>query len=147
MIWAWWQFSVISIKQGWRPVMPLSTLWQCSSWEPSMVVVRRYSNTPYIPRGTSHSLHLDMGNLSGGVASTQFSLDRLHLYPASIQQNRGATAHWGERRGFKDILPSPQSSYGIVWRRITIFLVPFLCQSPWQPLHCFWKCASRPREE
>ena len=44
-----------------------------------MVVVRRYSNTPYIPRGMSHVLYLDMGTFSGGIASAQFPLDRLHL--------------------------------------------------------------------
>ena len=33
----------------------------------------------YIPRGMSHSLFLDMGVLSGHVASDQFPLDRLHL--------------------------------------------------------------------
>ena len=30
----------------------LSTLHQCNSPEPSMVVVRRYTNAPYIPQGT-----------------------------------------------------------------------------------------------
>ena len=45
----------------------------------AVVVVRRYSNTPCIPRGSSHSLYLDVDTLSGGAASTQFPLDRLHL--------------------------------------------------------------------
>ena len=38
---------------------------------------RRYSNTPNIPTGMSHSLYLYMDTLSGG--SAQFPLDRLHL--------------------------------------------------------------------
>ena len=50
----------------------LSTLHQCNLPEPSMVVVRRYSNTPYIPRGMSCSLYLDVDTLSGGAASAQF---------------------------------------------------------------------------
>ena len=45
-----------------------------------MVVVRRYSNTPYTLRGTSYALYLDVDTFSRGVASTQFPLDRLHLY-------------------------------------------------------------------
>ena len=52
---------------------------QHNSCEPSVVVRRRYSNTPYIPRETSHSLHLDMSALSGGATSAQFPLDRLQL--------------------------------------------------------------------
>ena len=45
-----------------------------------MVVVRRYSNTPYIPKGMSHSLYLDVDTLTGGTTSTQFPLDRLCLH-------------------------------------------------------------------
>ena len=46
---------------------------------PSVMLVRRYSNTPYIPRGTCCSLYLDVSTFSGGAASAQFPLDRLHL--------------------------------------------------------------------
>ena len=56
-----------------------SILCQCDSSEPTVVVIRIYSNTPYIPRGMSHVLYLDMGTFSGGIASTQLPLDRLHL--------------------------------------------------------------------
>ena len=45
----------------------LSTLDQCNLSELTMVVMSIYSNNPYIPRGTSHSLYLDMGSLSGGT--------------------------------------------------------------------------------
>ena len=41
----------------------LSVLHQCNSSELNMVVMRRYSNTPYIPRGMSHLLNLDVGTL------------------------------------------------------------------------------------
>ena len=57
----------------------LSTLHQCDSSEPSVVVVRRYSNTTYMPQGMSHSLYLDVGTLSGCTSSAQFPLDRLCL--------------------------------------------------------------------
>ena len=57
----------------------LSALCQHNSCELSVVMVRRYSNTPYIPRGMSHSLYLDMSALSGGIAFTQFPLHRLGL--------------------------------------------------------------------
>ena len=57
----------------------LSTLHQCDPSEPSMVVVRRYSNTPYIPTGLSHSFYPDVGTFSGDATSTQFPLDMLHL--------------------------------------------------------------------
>ena len=58
----------------------LSTLHQNNLSELSVVVVRIYSNTSYIPRGTSHSLYLDVDTLSGGTGSAQFPLDRLHLH-------------------------------------------------------------------
>ena len=43
----------------------LSTLHQCNLSEPSVVVVKRYSNTPYIPRGMTHSLYLDVELFQG----------------------------------------------------------------------------------
>ena len=57
----------------------LSSLHQCDSLQPSVVVVRRYTNTPYIPQGTSHFLYLDLSTLSGGASSTQFPLHQLYL--------------------------------------------------------------------
>ena len=58
----------------------LSALHQSDSLEMKVAVVRRYSNTPYIPRGMSHSLFLDVGTLQGGISSTLFPLHRLHLH-------------------------------------------------------------------
>ena len=55
----------------------LSALHQCDSL---VVVVRRYTNTPYIPQGSSHFLYMDISTLSGGTSSAQFLLDWLHLY-------------------------------------------------------------------
>ena len=57
----------------------LFALLQHDSSELSVVVVRRYSNTPNIPRGASYALYLDMDAFPRGVPSTQFPLDRLHL--------------------------------------------------------------------
>ena len=57
----------------------LSALHQCDSLKPSVVVVRRYTNTPYILWGSTHFLYLDVSTLSGGASSTQFPLDWLHL--------------------------------------------------------------------
>ena len=57
----------------------LSALHQQDSPEASVVVVRKYTNTPYIPLGTSQLLYLDDSNLSRGTSSTQLPLDCLHL--------------------------------------------------------------------
>ena len=50
----------------------LSILHQCDSSEPSVVAVRRYSNTPYSPWGTIHLLYLDIDTFPGGIISVQF---------------------------------------------------------------------------
>ena len=44
----------------------LSFLHQHDSLEPSVVVVRRYTNSPYVPQGFFSFLYLDMTTLSGG---------------------------------------------------------------------------------
>ena len=54
-----------------------STLHQCDLPEPGVVVVRRYTDTTYIPQRTSHFLYLDMNTLSRGASSAQFPLDWL----------------------------------------------------------------------
>ena len=46
----------------------LYALHQCNSLEPSVAVVRRYTNSPYIPQGSSHFLYLDVSTLSGGAS-------------------------------------------------------------------------------
>ena len=52
----------------------LAALQQCDLPELSIMVVRRYVNTPYIPKGTTQSLYLDMS-----ILSTQFPLESLCL--------------------------------------------------------------------
>ena len=49
--------------------------WDLS--ELSMVVVRRYTDMPYIPKGTSQPLYLDVSMLQWGTSSTQFPLSQL----------------------------------------------------------------------
>ena len=43
----------------------ISALHQCNSLEPSVVIVRRYTNTPYFSQWSSFLLYLDMHTLSG----------------------------------------------------------------------------------
>ena len=58
----------------------LSTLCQLDSPKLSVVVVMRYTNTPYIPWGTSWLLYLDISTLSGVASSVQFPLKHLCLW-------------------------------------------------------------------
>ena len=104
--------------------------------EPSMVVVNRYSNTPYIPWGTTHSLYLDVGTFPGGVTSTQLPLDRPSLCWLLLLAGLRCFYHvkWG-KWGWRHT-PISQSSYWMVWRRNTIFPIPSPCQFPcWLLLH------------
>ena len=57
----------------------LSALHQWDLPQASMVVVRRYTNSPYIPQGSFSFLYLDMTSLSRSISSAQFSLDWLCL--------------------------------------------------------------------
>ena len=57
----------------------LSDLHQHYSLEPSVVLVRRFTNSPYLPWGSFGFLYLDTTTLSGGTSSTQFPLDLLFL--------------------------------------------------------------------
>ena len=91
----------------------LSALHQHDSSEPSMVVVRRYSNTPYIPRGMSHALYLDMGTFSRAIASTHFPLDRLHLcWLHPFSESEVLLPHEVGEEGLKDISSSPRVPTG-----------------------------------
>ena len=52
----------------------LFALHQCDLPKPSVVLVKRYTNTPYIPQGTSTFLYADVGTLSRGTSSMKFSV-------------------------------------------------------------------------
>ena len=58
----------------------LSALYQCDSLEPSVVLVRRYTNIPYIPWGSSCLPYLDESTLCRGTSSAQFPLDQLCIH-------------------------------------------------------------------
>ena len=58
----------------------LTTLHQHDSPEPSIFKVRRYTNTPFIPQGTSRFLYLDVSDLPRGTSSAKFPLNCLHLW-------------------------------------------------------------------
>ena len=62
-----------------EPSDVLSALCWWDSSEPTMVVLKRYTNTPYIPQGTSWLLFLDVSMHQGGNFSTQFPLHQLWL--------------------------------------------------------------------
>ena len=57
----------------------LATLHQCNSPEPSVFIVWRYTNTPFIPWGISRLLYLNGSDLPGGTSSSQFPLNCLCL--------------------------------------------------------------------
>ena len=57
----------------------LSVLHQCNSPQPTVVVVRRYSNSPYLPWGYFSFPYLDVNTLLRGTSSAQFPLDWLCL--------------------------------------------------------------------
>ena len=75
-------------------------LCQHVSLEPSVVVVRRFTNSPYFPWGSFGFLYLDMTTLSGGTSSTQFPLDWLCLCRILPYSNTKVVLPWGrERKG------------------------------------------------
>ena len=57
----------------------ISALHQCDSPEPSVVVVRRFTNLPYLPLGHFCLFYLDVITLSRGTSSAQFPLDQVCL--------------------------------------------------------------------
>ena len=124
----------------------LSALHQCNSSEPSVVLVWRYSNTPYIPQGTIYLIHLDVSTFSWDVNSVQFPLDRLCLHQLLLLAGLRYfyQAKWG-KRGWR-CTPVSQSSYGKVWRRNIIFPIPSPCQIPHWLLLCNWLRALRLRK-
>ena len=58
----------------------LSAQHQWNLLEPSVVVVRMYTSTPFLPQGSSYLLYLDVSTLSRDASSTQIPLDWLHLH-------------------------------------------------------------------
>ena len=74
----------------------LSALHQGNLLEPSVVVVRQYTNTPYILWQSSHLSYLDISTLFGGTSSTWFPLDWLHLCRLIPFSNTEMVLPWEE---------------------------------------------------
>ena len=58
----------------------LTALHQCDSPEPRVFMIRRYTDTPFIPWGPSRLLYLDVSDLPQGTSSVKFPLDCLHFW-------------------------------------------------------------------
>ena len=74
----------------------LSALCQHSLPEPSVVIVRRYTNSSYPPQGSFNFLYLDVSTLSGGASSAQFPLDRLCLHRLLPHSDTEVVLPWEE---------------------------------------------------
>ena len=81
----------------------LSALHQCDSLEPSVVVVRRYTNTPYILQGNSWLLYLDVSTLSEALPPFS-SLWTAYAYESYFHTPRLRCSYFMKRKilGFKD---------------------------------------------
>ena len=62
-----------------EPSEVLSTLLQWDSPKLSIVVVKIFANSPYLPQGSFSFLYLDVTTLSAGILTAQFSLTQLCL--------------------------------------------------------------------
>ena len=83
----------------------LSALHQCDLPEPSADVVSKYTNTPYIPQGSSHFLYLDVSTLSRGASCAQFPLDQLHLCRLLPYSDTEVVLPWEEGEVGLNIFP------------------------------------------
>ena len=63
-----------------EPLEVFSTLVQWDSPELSIVVMKIFTNSPYLPQGSFGFPYLDVTTLSVGVLTTQFPLAQLHLH-------------------------------------------------------------------
>ena len=57
----------------------LTAIQQHDSSEPRVFMIWRYTNTPFIPQGTSRLLYLNVSDLPHGTSSAQFPLNSLCL--------------------------------------------------------------------
>ena len=125
----------------------LFAVHQYNSSKPSVVMVRRYSNTPCSPWGMIHSLYLDVGTFFGGITSMQFPLDRLHFGQLLPISRTNVPLPHKVGKECLETYPLSQSSYGMVQRRNTIFPIPSPCQfHHWLLLH-YWEETLRLRED
>ena len=111
----------------------LSALCQCDLPKPSMVVVRRYTNTPYIPWGTFHLLYLDMSTLLGGTSSTKFPLDWLCLHKLLLFSDTDVVLPQKEGEVGLKVFPISNRLCGKVQKRTPSSQTQFCCWSLYQP--------------
>ena len=83
----------------------LSALCQLDLPEPSVVVVRRYTNTPFIPWGFSCPLYLGRSTFPGDASSTQFPLDQLCLCRLLPFSDTEVVLLWEEEEMGLKVLP------------------------------------------
>ena len=108
-----------------------SPLQQCNSPEPNTVVVRQYTNTPYIPQGTSRLFYLDVSTLSQGASSTQFPLDHLHLWKLlPYSKNEVLLPHKEGEIGYRPIPTDQRGPREMLWIGVPASPIKCPCQSP-----------------
>ena len=99
----------------------LSVLHQHDSPEPSMIVVRRFTNSPYLLWGSFGFLYLDVTTFSGGTSSSQFPLDQLCACRLLTCSNTEVVLPWEEgQEGLKvypffqeTLLKSSEEDHGL----------------------------------
>ena len=91
----------------------LPTIHQHDSPTPRVFMVRRYSNTPFIPHGTSRLLYLNVSDLPQGTSSTQFPLDCLCLQKLlPYSKNEALLPHEEGEKGYRTYPLSPE----VLWK-------------------------------
>ena len=108
----------------------LSALCQHDSPEPRVVVVWRYTNTLYIPQGTTRLLYLDISALSRGPTSVQFPLGYLCLQRLLPYSKNEVLLPYKEGGMDSKCTPTPRRFYGKDLKRSTAFLTQYHYQSP-----------------
>ena len=110
----------------------LSTLQQCNSLKPRVFMIRRYTNTPFIPQGTSRLLDLNVSDLPQGTSSTQFPLDSFCLWKLlPYSKTEALLPHEEGEMGYRTY-PFHESSYGNVLKRLTTYPILWHYQCPHQ---------------
>ena len=107
----------------------LATLHQCNSPKSSIFMVRRYTNTPFIPQGTSRLLYFNASALPGGASSTQFPLDHLYLWKLLPYSKTKVLLSCEEGRWGLEHTPFPERFYGNA---------PKSCTT--SPMQCHYQC-------
>ena len=113
-----------------EPPEVLSTLVQQDSPKPSVVVVKIFTNSPYLPQGSFSFPYLDVTSLSVGATTTQFPLAWLCLCRLPFILPLRLSCHIrGRKRGSKSI-HSTKKHCGKVLRSTITCLILCCCQSP-----------------